>query len=303
MTRFTQTSAAFHPGKLRVWLQLFRAPNLFTVPGDPLSGYLLAVRGSIDTGVFLAMAASLCFYAGGLLMNDLADFSEDLRERPSRPLPSGTAGKRQVQLAAVLLMLAGLGFCMWRSEAFFVGLLLSGMIATYNFWSKRIALIGAINMGACRGLSLLLGATIAGFVTTPVIAAAILLTLYVAAITNLSRSETKATVPFFAKILPLLTVLGGAIAFPIREPHVNAHTFYAFYAVAIVACASVTARTLRNAQTPLPPIIGALIRVLLLVQAAFCAGSNTGWFGGAPALVLLALVPISRLVGRRFYAS
>ena len=30
---------------LRTWLQLFRAPNLFTVPGDPLAGYLFANSG------------------------------------------------------------------------------------------------------------------------------------------------------------------------------------------------------------------------------------------------------------------
>ena len=28
--------------KIRTWLQLFRAPNLLTVPGDSLAGFLLA---------------------------------------------------------------------------------------------------------------------------------------------------------------------------------------------------------------------------------------------------------------------
>ncbi|MEA3189035.1 MAG: hypothetical protein QOD99_2865, partial [Chthoniobacter sp.] len=73
--------------RLRTWLQLFRAPNLFTVPGDPLAGYLLVVRGSFNGAVLPAIGASICFYAAGLLMNDLADFAEDRRERPERPLP------------------------------------------------------------------------------------------------------------------------------------------------------------------------------------------------------------------------
>ena len=40
------------------WLQLLRAPNLFTVPGDPLAGFLLASGGVFDlrtVGVMLAL--------------------------------------------------------------------------------------------------------------------------------------------------------------------------------------------------------------------------------------------------------
>src|SRR5690242_3666498 len=77
------------PNPIRTWLQLFRAPNLLTVPGDPLAGYLLASFGSVDDKLSLAIGASLSFYAGGLLLNDLADLPEDRRERPNRPLPSG----------------------------------------------------------------------------------------------------------------------------------------------------------------------------------------------------------------------
>ena len=60
------------PPLLRTWLQLLRAPNLFTVPGDPLAGYLLACYGAVEPRVLLPVFASLCFYSSGLLVNDLA---------------------------------------------------------------------------------------------------------------------------------------------------------------------------------------------------------------------------------------
>src|SRR5262245_2678680 len=80
---------------LRHWLQLFRVPNLFTVPGDPLAGFLLATgwthegRAWLDGRAAFAVVASVCLYAAGLAMNDLCDLAEDRRDRPARPLASG----------------------------------------------------------------------------------------------------------------------------------------------------------------------------------------------------------------------
>ena len=67
---------------VRTWLQLVRAPNLLTVPGDPLAGFLLATFGVLRAQAAFAVGASLCLYAAGLLWNDLFDLEEDRRERP-----------------------------------------------------------------------------------------------------------------------------------------------------------------------------------------------------------------------------
>lgn len=288
----------------RTWLQLFRAPNLFTVPGDPLAGYLLAVHGSFNGAVLWALAASLSFYAAGLLMNDLADLEEDRRERPQRPLPGGAASPRAAWIVSFSLVAAGLAMCAFiNGTALGVGALLAGAMAFYNFCAKRVAVLGALNMGLCRGLNVLLGAAAAGFVLPPSISAACLTAVYIAAVTHLSRFETKPTAPTLAKILPLLALVAGPLFFPVRQPHVNPATFFVFMAIPIAAGAAISVRLLRPECDPLPPAIGAFIRVLLPLQAAFCAGSNTGWIGGGPALLLLALTPVSRIVSRRFYAS
>src|SRR3954468_372622 len=148
-----------NPSAVRVWLQLFRAPNLFTVPGDPLVGFLLANGSDVDRSVVFAIIASLCFYAAGLLMNDLADEAEDLRERPSRPLPSRAVGRRSVWMVMALLCVAGFGaLAAGRQPAVLAaggGLLAA--IALYNWVTKGWPVIGAINMGLCRSFSLMLG--------------------------------------------------------------------------------------------------------------------------------------------------
>lgn len=246
---------------LQTWLQLVRAPNLFTVPGDPLAGFLLAANGGRAVqasslwgvggagAVLLAIMASLCFYCFGLLLNDLADFDEDRRERPSRPLPSGAASPRAVAQAASLLAAAGIACSFFAgTQALCTGLALLLAVTLYDFVGKKIPLFAQVNMGACRGLSLLLGAAAAGNVlgAKPLIAASIL-TIYIAVVTSLSRFETQ---------------------FP-----------------------------------KLPPWIGMLIRALLFLQAAFCIWSGTGTVGIVAAIVLVALWPVSRAVGRRFYAS
>jgi 4-hydroxybenzoate polyprenyltransferase len=237
--------------KLKAWLQLVRAPNLFTVPGDPLAGYLLASAGGarVSGALFWAIAASLCFYTYGLVLNDLADLAEDRRERPFRPLPSGAVSLRAaVEAEGILAVTAIFLSILAGGSALLIGVALLFAVTFYDGIGKKIPVFAQLNMGACRGLSVLMGAAAAGRMFAPkAIIAAAVITVYIAGVTSLSRYETK---------------------FP-----------------------------------KLPPMIGSLIRALLFIQAAFCLWSNTGVAGMVAAFVLLALWPISRVVGKKFYAS
>lgn len=236
---------------MKSWLQLFRVPNLFTVPGDPLAGFLLASAGAVTFGraVFLVIIASLALYSFGLVLNDLMDYREDLAERPKRPLPSGAVNRTAAWIAAILLLALGLGICGWvGTMTFYFGCAIAGAVIAYNCGLKKIPVAGAVVMGACRGMNLLLGATLVNVMATPALGAAMIITIYITGVTSVARIET--------------------------------------------------------ASPAIPPLIGRLIRALILIQAAFCAISGTGATGVACALVLaLALWPLSRIVGRRFYAS
>ncbi len=329
--------------KLRAWLQLFRAPNLFTVPGDPLAGFLIATGGILDHRVVPAIVASLCIYAAGLAMNDVIDTKEDLADRPNRPLPSGAISRTAAITAILALCAIGIGTLHVglgpRSAVMGVALLIT--VWLYNATTKRIPIIGAINMGLCRGLSLILGAiagagldstTIAwadalpfsfGMLTPYFVleaqrtgwglfsatAAAIGTTLYIAAVTNLARHETKPTVPKLAKMLPLAAAFAGYIILKQFTGRILMDPAPTLWLVALVLCVMQTGDLLKTPPRPIPPAIGGYIRLLLVMQAALCVMPGNAYSGlkTIPSLLsafaLLALVPLSAWAGKKFYAS
>ena len=66
------------------WLRIFRIPNIFTVPGEAMAGYLLC-RGDISKNEFIYLIiASISFYVFGLVTNDIADIREDRESSPRR---------------------------------------------------------------------------------------------------------------------------------------------------------------------------------------------------------------------------
>jgi 4-hydroxybenzoate polyprenyltransferase len=291
--------------RLRTWLQLFRAPNLFTVPGDPLAGFLLASGGSLRPAVLTAIAASLALYCAGLLLNDLCDLAEDRAERPHRPLPSGAAEPRVVRAVAILLLLFGNACALaLGTHAALVAIGLSAAVVAYDLGAKRLVGVGALVMGLCRGLSLVLGAAAA--TEEPVRAvflAAGMVTLYIAAVTHLARYETHATAPAWARALPPIPLAIGVIASLGQGGPAWQYPGPATLALAFVLAGSEARHLLRHPASPLPPAIGRLIRALLIVQSALCLMRRPSPSAFLCALLLLALWPVSRAVSRRFYAS
>lgn len=184
-----------HGEKLADWGRLLRLPNLLTVPGDVLAGFLLAAPASLTDWSQLpyAISAGILFYAAGLILNDLVDYKEDLRDRPLRPLPSG---KIQLETAAfvALVFLWVATFMAAFFDALPVAIPLILCIIAYDAGLKKIPILGPLLMGACRSCNLLLGAFAAsgGTLTSPApIAAAIVLGLYIAAVTHLARHEAR----------------------------------------------------------------------------------------------------------------
>ncbi len=179
--------------RVKAWLELVRVPNLPTVPGDPLAGFALASLGAgrVDwVRALPAVGASLLLYMAGMIWNDCADLAEDRRDRPQRPLASGRIRRRDAMVVAGLMAVAGValaGLSGWGSMA--MALLLLLLVLAYDFVSRRIRLLGFINMGACRGVSLLLGASALGVPSLYPISAAVGVSLYIACVTRLACDE------------------------------------------------------------------------------------------------------------------
>ena len=294
---------------MRAWLQIIRPPNLFTVPGDPLAGFFLtlAVAGPRGMGLrhaAFAAAAALCLYTGGLIGNDVADLREDARDRPDRPLPSGRISRTAAFAASAVCAVAGIllaggaGF-----GALAMACLTQAAIMLYNGWLKRLAVPGALAMGACRACSFLIGVCAANprAITHPAIVyAAAGLLVCIAGVTWIADRETvearigpRRWLPCLALLAVLLIfVCGGRPAWP-----------FPLLAAGAVAWAGYQGWRLRGVP-PRPVLgsaIGGLIRGLLLIQAAWCAFG--GGAGFVVAAIILALWPASIAAGRRFYAT
>jgi 4-hydroxybenzoate polyprenyltransferase len=310
-------ASGFRASALWAWLELFRVPNLLTVPGDAIAGFLLARSAGLSANrpylrMAMAAAVSLLIYAAGLLWNDWFDLPEDLRQRPSRPLPSGRVRAGHVALAANVLVAAAISVAAIAGQAtLWTAAVLGAVVLAYDMALKRVRLIGALAMGCCRGLSVLVGAAALGadgLTRAPVIAAAAGITLYVAAVTWLARGETRQrpvgrqTAAIAAAFVVWLTAVGAAIH---GAEEYDSDWRWAMLLVACMAGLWVAACLATMGRNPEPPAVqhavGGLIRGIILVQAALVLA--TGWTGLTIAIALMACFLLNRVLGRLFYAS
>ena len=305
---------------LRPWFRLFRLPNLLTVPGDPLAGFLLATAGKVEgvqaIALFSAMGASLFLYLFGLAVNDIVDVEVDRAERPERPLPAGEITIPQARMAAIAAALSGLNVALFAGKsALIVAALLAATILLYNAKLKNRPVAGALAMGACRGLSLLIGVAAARpewfmqsptSLLLPALIASAGVTLYVAAFTALARHETEAEKPVgFSRWLPFLALLMAlpsviTVATALKQTVGVAPTVFVFLMCMALMRAWLLGGPLYRIQK-MPAIIGGYIRNLMMVQACLCVAC--GVMGLWPAMTLLLLFTVFPRLARSFYSS
>jgi len=192
----------------RAYLQLCRAPAVFTAMADIFLGFLLVHRTLAPLPEFIALLlASSGLYLAGMVFNDVFDRKQDARERPQRPIPSGRVSLRSAVTFGSLLVVGGVicaALAGIRSEAsplmgaysvnpLLVALILTGTIFAYDSYGKRTPL-GPVLMGVCRFLNVILGASSAdprfvGIWGLPQLWVAIGLGVYIIGVTWFARTE------------------------------------------------------------------------------------------------------------------
>jgi 4-hydroxybenzoate polyprenyltransferase len=176
---------------IKPYLQLVRVPNVITAAADSLAGWLLVGGSFTAPAEWLPLVgASMAIYAGGIVLNDLADYRIDLAERPGRPLPSGRVGRRTALGLAAVLVGTGIALAALsgQRESIAVAILLVASVLLYDLLAKR-SWLGPAVMGTCRGLNLLLGMSHALPALGPAWLAAVSMAVFVAGVTWISRSE------------------------------------------------------------------------------------------------------------------
>ena len=204
------------PSRLLSYLQLFRAPNVFTALADVMMGYIIT-RGGIEPPLLLGLlgVASALLYTAGMVLNDVFDVEQDARERPSRPIPSGRIPLGVARLLGIEMLVAGI-LVGW-SVAWLANDLRPGIVASllalavwlYDKVLKRTPLAPLV-MGSCRFLNVLLGMSVAGVswdAANYTIAGGI--GLYIVGVTWFARGEAKEQNSQFALTAAFLVMLAG----------------------------------------------------------------------------------------------
>lgn len=267
------------------YLRLVRAPAVFSALGDPLAGMLVA-RGGLRPGRAARVAgAAAALYLAGMAFNDVADREEDAIERPDRPIPSGAvSAARAAQVGGGL---AAAGVCAAAAAgAGTAGMGVAGAVIAYDF-ALKATVAGPLMMGACRSLSLLMGAQAGGGARGVARGAyaSLLLGGYVAGLTVLSRGETESGGA--ANALPGAGIAAAALgAIALR----GGRRSLPWVAVAAALAGPAVVRAVRRpSPATTGPAVGAMIRAIPALDAALAA-PRAPLAAAAVALPLLALV-------------
>ena len=205
---------------VKALLQLGRVPNVFTAVSNVTAAYLLTHADLFDVAaVSLLIAATVCLYTAGMVLNDVFDAEVDARERPARPIPSGRVSLGAAKKIGWTLLGGGLaatfvlaGLRLTPTPAI-VGTALAACIVAYDAFLKHTPL-GPLAMGLCRTLNVLLGlsfAAVGPFAWHPLhacVAAGI--GAYVVGLTIFARNEAEAENRRGPLLLGMLVMLGGA---------------------------------------------------------------------------------------------
>ena len=256
--------------KILNWMELVRFPNLFTVPGDILLG-MAAVNGLMGfqplTFLYTCLI-SMLLYGGGMVLNDMLDFNEDLRERPDRVLPSGRISFNQAWQGIIIAFGSALLLSFFISlKMVFVTALIIVAIYLYNGPSRKVPKLGFGVMGSCRSLNIILGATALGEWNKVLLLVALIEGAYIYGVCVIAHNETKALpTPFWCKFPLILIAIAVGVAllstqFPWQGLLAGLYLLWATFNI-------VKDLTPQLPVAKIPPQIGRLIRNLIPLQ--FC---------------------------------
>ncbi|MFC1499083.1 hypothetical protein ACFLS1_11530, partial [Verrucomicrobiota bacterium] len=168
------------------------------------------------------------------------------------------------------------------------------------FATKRFRVVGSLNMGLCRGGSILLGASAAcGQWNYPLLIAFLCVSSYTASVSFIAARETERNKLCVSRWMPFSALLiCFTVLFCEKASFVSGGA-----AAAVLVLTCVWAVKLKSSPDVAVVKSGVTVylRGLLLIQTVFCGlmpGAGT-W----AAIILLLLIPISTLLEKKFYAT
>ncbi|MDV2991447.1 MAG: Protoheme IX farnesyltransferase [Chroococcidiopsis sp. SAG 2025] len=291
--------------RLWAYLQLMRPANIVTAWADILAGFAISGFVAIQAGTLELEAlgwlllATTGLYGGGVVCNDVFDAELDAKERPERPIPSGRASRQSAATLASVLLLVGI---VAAAQVSLLSAILAICIAVgavvYDSLGKHQPLVGALNMGLCRGGNLLLGMSAVPAIVGEYWFLALIPIFYIAAITSLSQGEVhgaKGNTPTIALLLiiTVITALFGLDLLP------NYHILKALPAIALFT-GYLLPPVIQAVRQPTPEQIRNAVRSGILSLVILDATIATGFANLPYGLFVLCLLPISIALAQIF---
>lgn len=291
----------------RFWayFQLMRPANIITAWADILAGFAVSGFVAIQAETLglevLAwlLLATTGLYGGGVVFNDVFDAELDAKERPERPIPSGRASRQNAATLASVLLLVGI---VAAAQVSFLSAIVAICIAVgavvYDSIGKHQPVVGALNMGLCRGGNLLLGMSAVPAIVGEYWFLALIPMIYIAAITSLSQGEVhgaKDNTPTIALLL-IITVIAGFFGLELLP---NYHILQALPAIALFT-SYLLPPFIKAVRQPTPEQIRNAVRSGILSLVILDATIATGFASLPYGLFVLCLLPISIALAQIF---
>lgn len=284
------------------YLQLMRPANIITAWADILLGYAAAgvIGDNIEiTTLSWLILATTGLYGGGVVFNDVCDAQLDAVERPERPIPSGRATLTgAIALGTILLFLGIIAAAFVSRLSAILAITVAVTALIYDKWGKHQTFLGPINMGLCRGGNLLLGVSAIPSAVSDLWYLVLIPIIYIAAITAISQGEVhggRKTTGIMAIALVSI-VINSVLCLALLPEYTLLITipFLALFTILVLP------PFIEAALNPSPELIQTAVKagiLSLIVLNATIAAGFTNWIYG---LLVLALLPLSRFLGRMF---
>jgi len=307
---------------LPAYLELVRAPNLFTAVADVATGFVFARTTEAPRGVWLLgwpdvhllgllVFTSMLFYTSGIVFNDVFDLPLDARQRPERPLPSRRVSLHAARRLGWIFLLSAVAFA-WVCASLIgslrpsiVASLLAVCILLYDAWLKRTPL-GPVLMGGCRMLNVLLGMSVAAAAwQTPHWLVAGGIGTYVAGVTWFARTEAARSSRVHLAAATAVMILGISLvavfpswadnfAPPTKDQPAHWGTLM------VILAAVIGGRCLRAVIEPSPARVQSVVRLcilwLVVLDAAVCYAVRGPVWAAVILLLLLPAVSLGRWI-------
>jgi 4-hydroxybenzoate polyprenyltransferase len=276
--------------RLVAFLKLIRLPMVFTAMADSAAGALVGGGAGIGS-IAGVMLVSALLYSVGMLLNDLVDVKRDRDLHPERPLVTGILSWRACMVFAVLaaalaLLLAiaidpVLELQSSGASTTHLAVAILAAIVLYDLLTKHLGIVGAVNMGLCRALNLLLGMSVAAdfYVGLPF---AFVAFVYVMLVTSISLLEESPRRWSYIVLMLALSVV------PLGVPVVTSNSLSRWLPLAVTL--PILYKMVQSIPTfgraRVGETIGWSLRLIIVLDACYAAAAGQ-WLGAGLVLLLL----------------